>query len=480
MSDVVAVTRSFPERNTTLLIVVLGLLFYGMNVDLSLYGDAAMYADFVQLRKFDMLTLHIGYYVALFFADVVGSRLLGLPIWESAVWLDVFAGAATLGIAYELALELFGNRRDALLTTAIFGLSGRAIANATSSEMYMLQTMFVLASSLCYVRARYVCAAICAACGLFVSPLSAFAYFLFPAYEWQRPRGARWEVLLDTFLIGAVIYLPYLIVDGNELFYGVRGLFGIRDTSGVDPKALLLNFPKYQFEAFTLLLLLVLPAILAVPLDRRLSVLFLAVALPHFYIILKLTGEDNVFLLPSDFFFSLFLVTGWKWLRLRYQGWRVASIPLAGHVLMYGAAGLLFSTEHHRGYAREVRSLTTRFLAGQHAVVVSDWGTVQAIVFFGRDSATRILARETLYQKTFDIQNLQDMQPNALDVDHLYVYDNWHAGPMSRLLRSRSSLERQAATFSTVANAERELGLRCTLLERHEGRLYKCERRKKS
>jgi hypothetical protein len=280
-----------------------------------------------------------------------------------------------------------------------------------------------------------------------------------------------------------VIYLPYLIIDGHELFYGTRGLLVISKIAHVDPRATLFNFPKYQFEAYSALLLLVLPVLLALRQRRGFILVALAVALPHLYIILKLTGEDNVFILNTDFFFAGSLVAGWSELVRRTKSVVLASVPVAGHVAIYGLAGLLFTSDHNRTYQMELRSIADRYVKGKPSILITDWGTQQAFVFFGRDSASTVVAQEKLASQIFDVENIPNMQgtpAGTLDAENLYLLDTWHAGPMSRLLRSKAGLLQAEQDNSILNRSRRLLGVECEPMQRGFSRLYRCTKHGRS
>ena len=130
--------------------------------------------------------------MALFGTNPLLGGLLGVPIEQAAVWLNVVAGTLSIGVAYLLAAELFGNRRDALLCSIVFAVSGRVFTNSTTSEIYMLQTLFVLSSFYLFVRERVVLSGIACALALLVSPSSAFAYLFYPVYDYQRAGTIRY------------------------------------------------------------------------------------------------------------------------------------------------------------------------------------------------------------------------------------------------------------------------------------------------
>ena len=455
------------------------LVLYTVNVDFAIYGDAAMYSDYVVLRKFDELTLHLGYYVALFGMHAVLGGLFGVPIEQAAVWLNVVAGTLSVGVAYLLAAELFGNRRDALLCSIVFAVSGRVLTNSTTSEIYMLQTLFVLSSFYLFVRERVVLSGIACALALLVSPLSAFAYLFYPVYDYQRAGIIRWSVLLRLAGVGLLIYVPYLVIDGHELLFGLRGLLVIRDIVKDDPLASIKHFPVYQFKAFSVMALLVVPALLAWRANTRLIVLALAVAIPHLYIIFKLTGEDHVFILNTDFFFAACIVTGWRQLeRFAAVQW-IPPILLAGHLALFIASGTIHRFEPHRDYADGMRQVVAKYLRGRDAIIVTDWSRAVGLTFFGRPTPTTTLLEEPLFkEQIFDIQGAPMPPLSRLDRPEIFLLDSWTTSPLNTFLRSRASLETLRQEHSIVTIADRVLGLQCTLVEETVHPIYKCVRRR--
>ena len=459
------------------LLMLAALVLYSLNVDFTLYGDAGIYSDYVVLHKFDELTLHLGYYALLFVADHVLGGLFGIPIQESAVWLNVAAGTLSVGVAYALARELFGTRRDALLCAIIFGLSGRVLNNATSSEMYMVQTLFVLSSFYLFARERVVLSGLLCGVALLVSALSVFAYLFYPVYDYQRAGRIRWPVLLRLAGASLVIYLPYLIVDGHELLYGIRGLLKIHELMPFSPLATLANFPIYQFKAFTVLPLLFVPALFAWRDNRRMFALALAVGIPHAYIILKLTSEDNVFILNTDFFFACCLVIGWRQLENLKVGRWIAPALLLGHAALFIASGTIHSFQPHRGYAEEMRRVAKTYLLGRDAIMVTDWGRAVVLTFYGRPRPTTTVLREPLFQnQIFDIQ-AGPLEPiTKLDRAEIFLLDAWAPSPLNRFFHTQQGIDALYRKNSVVAIAARELNLQCSLIGEREFRLYRCVR----
>ncbi len=471
-------SREASTNKLDLLLLMLGAaLLYSLNVDFTLYGDAALYSDFVVLRKFDEVTLHLGYYLLLFVADKLLGGLFGIPIQESAAWLNVAAGTLSVGVAYALARELFGTRRDALLCAIIFGLSGRVLNNATGSEMYMLQTLFVLSSFYLFVRGHVFLSGLLGGVAMLVSPLSAFAYLFYPVYDYQRAERIRWPILFRLTGAALIIYLPFLIVDGHEMLWGIRGLLTIHKLDPYRPSEALQNFPIYQFKAFTVLLLLLIPALLAWRENRRMFALGLAVGIPHLYILLKLTQEDHVFILNTDFFFACCLVIGWRQLEKLKLGRWIAPGLLLGHAAVFILSGTIHSFQPHRDYADEMRRVAKTYLLGHNSIMVADWGRAVALTFYGRPSPTTTLLQEPLFvNQIYDIQGNPLAPHIELDGHEVFLLDAWAPSPLNRFFRTKQSLEAVRHKYALVFVAARELNLHCSLVEETVHRIYRCAR----
>jgi hypothetical protein len=458
-------------------IVLAGLLLYGLNVDFILGGDAAMYADYVLQAKFDELSLHIGYYAVVFAADRTIGHLLGIPIQELMVWINVVAGAFTLGIAYLLARHFLAARRDALLCVVVLAVSGRVLTNATTSEIYMLQTCATLLSFLLFVRERQASAGIAAGVAMLVSPLSVFAFLFFPVVDYQRSGTIRWRVLGRFGVWSLAVYLPYLTVLWRELLWGHRGLLNVNGAVPVDLPAMLGHFALFQAKQYTALLVLLIPAAAAVRRHARFLALSLAVALPHLYVISKLTGEDNVFILTTDFFFACWLVIGWRQLERSALGRRVAAVPLVAHVALLVAAGALFSVDPHREYASEMRRIARRYVLDRNAVVLSDWSRGMVLTFYGRPAVVSTIERDRLYSQMTGIPAAARRGGRSLEGRTIYLLDGWEPGPLRRLFSTRAGLDSAAQRHAFLAEARRALDLDCSLVHEATVRLYRCDAR---
>ncbi len=467
------------ERRDVLWLIAGGLAFFGINMDFMMRGDATTYANYVLTGRYDHLTLHLGYYRVLQAVQATLGRWFDVPIHETMVYLNVAFGALTLAVAYLVARRLLGARREAIVVAVLMAVCGRVLTNATSSEIYMLQTFVVLVSVWQYLSRRYLVAGIAAGLAMLVSPLSAFAYLFFPAYELTREgsvKGVNWRAFGLMVLGGTVAYLPYLLVFSNELLYGHRGLLVIHDSIATDWGALTSNVLKYQFKHYTALLLLLLPALLLIRANRRLAILTLAVAVPHLYIVVKLTSEDNTFLLNTDFFFCCWLALGMRamW---EHAGWRrLVYLPLAGQVAILLASGRVPERHSHRDYAAELRAIAKTYLVDKPTVLISDWDVGMSVTHFGRDSAVSLVEADPLYAKTYDITvPLSRARSLPTDVE-LLLLDPWEPTPLNAFFRSKAEIEQQREEYSVRREAERRWGLRCDLLAEGTHPLYRCVR----
>ena len=461
------------SRFDALLCAGLAGVFFSLNIDFRMSGDATTYATFVLLGRFNELSLHIGHYAVVYFFQNTAGRALSIPIHEMTAYLNVCFGALTVAVSYLFARRLLGTRLDGVLVAIFMTICGRVTSNATISEIYMLQTLVVLTAMLLYVDGRPVLAGVAAGLGLLVSPLSAFAYLFFPAYELTRATRPQWKSFARLLVGGSMVYLPYLLVLGHELLLGRRGLLVIRDAIPLDLSALLANVPKYQFKHYSTLLLLFVPALLRLRANSRLALLSAAVMIPHAYIVVKLTLEDNTFLLNTDFFFACWLAVGARVL-IDSSRWPWAIAPIVAHLGLLIFSGILFTGRSYREYASQMREIAQSYLVGRRAVVITDWSTGMTLTHYGRQAVVSIPESDPLFRQVFDLTNKNRTAQPMLDGADILLLDPWSAGPLNRLLRSTESLERLADANSILRLAEQQIGLRCNLLTRVPHPLYRC------
>ena len=465
--------EDYDNRRIAIVLGLLSLTYFLFNVDFLMRGDATTYATYMLLGKFDDITLHNGYYFALYALHHWVASPLGVPIHETLALANVAFGAVSVTLVYILFLQIAGDRFIGVLTAVLFALSGRVLMNASSSEIYMLQTLCTFGSMVLYVRGRPFLAGLSAGASLLVSPLSAFAFLFFPVWDATAEGKIRIKPFVFLVLGGTLVYLPYLIVCWQELLWGRRGLLIVREAAPPNVKLLLMNSVKYQVKHYTALWALLLGVPWSGYANRRVVLLSLSVAIPHLYIVAKLTGEDHTFLLNVDPFIALWLAIGAAslWCVKRWR-WLVPAC-VAVHLIVYVKSGTVFNGNHNAGYAREIRAIVKQYLAGQQAVMITDWDVAISATHFGRDVVRDIPEREPLFSQMYDLTNTTDPQP-TLERRTIYVLDPWSPSPINRLLRSPEALNELAEEMSIRSQAERKFGLQCRLLVHGTHDLYKC------
>ncbi|MBL0937493.1 MAG: hypothetical protein IBJ03_01280 [Gemmatimonadaceae bacterium] len=469
-------TTTRPQAHMLALgLALLSLAFFALNIDFLMRGDATTYATYALLGKFDDITLHNGYYFLMYAVQRWLAHPLGIPVHETLAWVNVLFGAIGTVLVFRLIEELIGNRAVSVAAAVLFMVSGRVIMNATSSEIYMMQTVFVLLSMLCYARSRPFSAGISAGIALLVSPLSAFAFLFFPAWELTRKDGVQWKTFGVFVLAGTLVYAPYLLTCWRELFWGRRGLLVVREAARMDLSLLAVNTLKYQFKHYTALWLLMIPAVIHWREQRRFAWISLATVLPHLYIVAKLTTEDHTFLLNADAFICAWMALGaFVLVRDRRFRW-LAPVPLVLHLGLYLRAGMLFSGEHNKGYADELKRIAQTHIVGKAAVMITDWDVAIAMTHFGRTAVNSIPEKDPLFKQMYDLTTDVGPWPSLDGVD-LYLLDTWSPSPINRMLRSPESLAALQQSMSVRRMAEARLGIACEEMAHLTHTLYKCER----
>jgi hypothetical protein len=455
--------------------IVLGLLFFGVNENFTLSGDSALYIDYALNAKFDEITVHYGYYRVIWAIDRLIGAPLGIPLHEMVVHMNVVFGALSLAVGLGLARHLIRDRGYAILAVVFFAVNGRMMLNAAMGEIYMLQTLLVLISFLLYVRDRVAWAAFAAGLSLYVSPLSVFAFGFYPTYDLIRWRRFRWNVWLKLIIVGFLTYLPFLVVHGREMLFGIRGLLVIPNISTSNPAELLRNFPQFQFKHYTTLLLLAVPALLSWRRERSLILLMLAVFIPHLYVIAHLTSEDNVFIFNTDFLFCCTLAAGARALATRWSGGRfVWPALLAAHVLLMTLTRTYFSFDNRRNEASELAAVGRKYLEGRSAALITEFNQSVTVPFFARATVRGPLMQDTLWAQMADVSSRADLAPR-LRVAEIYVLETWMPSGLSNLFRSDDQIAAIRAQNQWRGWAKRVAGIDCDeLVQKGIYELYRC------
>ena len=150
---------------------------------------------------------------------------------------------------------------------------------------------------------------------------------------------------------------------------------------------------------------------------------------------------------------------------------------LLGHVALFVASGVMHSFQPHREYANEMRRIAKTYLLGRDAIMVTEWGHAVTLAFYGRPQITTTVVRELLFQdQIYNIQTNPLPPITKLDRSEIFLLDPWAPSPLNRLMRSKDRIEASRLEHSVASIAERELHLRCDLVEETVHRVYKCVR----
>ena len=461
----------------SVLLFLAAVTVYACSMDYVLRGDAAMYANYVLLGKYDELTPHVGYYLFLAAARQLVGIPLGIPLDHLMVQVNVVFGALAVVAAYRLAFAFLGGRGAALLCAAIMALSERIIWNATASEIYMMQVAIVLWAFDAFSRDRVLLAGLLGGAALYVSTLSVFAYLFFPALDIERHRRLRWDVMLKLAAAGFLAYAPLLAISGNELLWGRRGILVINEARPLLFVEGYRNIVLYLAKHYTFLVFLLIPGLLGLKQHRALAVCTVAVLVPHLYLAASLPEENGVFLTIMDFFIAAWMVVGWQVLSRKWLARWLPPGLLFGHLALLVVSRTVFSLDPHPLYGEQLREIVKQQVAGQDVVVLSDWDLTMTLTYFGRDAVVGDIEQDPLYSKMRDATGLSSLEGQDRTASAYIVVDPWAPGGLARLLRSDEQLADAYNRHSIKVRAETLLGLVCDRTGDVPHPTYACRRR---
>jgi hypothetical protein len=276
--------------------------------------------------------------------------------------------------------------------------------------------------------------------------------------------------------IGFAVYLPFLLVYGREMLFGLRGLLAIPQFLPPAPGVMFSNFLLYQFKHYSALLLLGAPLLWAWKREKALIIVTLAVLVPHFAIILRLTGEDNVFIQNTDLLFACCLAAGARELaRLARRGGVVAVGALvAVHTAFMVKTDMFFPDDNRRLEAAELAMIGRTYLEGKQASLVTDWNQALTVPFFARPTLRGTILEDPLRQQIVDATSA-DISQARFRVPDVYVLETWAPSGISRLLRSPEQLAAIKEENSHRRWTKDKAGLDCSELVHHGiYELYRC------
>jgi hypothetical protein len=467
------------ERAIPWWILLASCIVYVANLDFASTGDTIYYANIIDTLRFDQLTAHQAYYLLGFMAAKLFGWTFGLSTDQGLALMSALFGAGALSVGYLLLKHYLDSGRDALIGTLMLFLCHRFFVNATSAEIYIVQTFFIWSSFLLFENRRFYTAGLSIALAIWVSPLTVAFGFWFPVVAYLRGFGIRALVRLSIPV--ALIYLPFLYFFYEELLWGVRGLINEDQRRQLDLIEGGRNFFTYQFKHYSFLNLLIIPALFVLRREKVLLWISLAVVLPNIYVISQLSSEDNVFILPLDIFFVCWFVIGWRVLRERSLVW-VAAAVLVAHGIVFLIAERPFLRAAHKNYDDEMRAIGRIVQDAGNAILVADWHRRMAFVYFNRQIASYPLEQDYWYDMSFDISYLTMHRFNKTKSETddfanygaVFVLDSWKYSPQASLFLDDTTLQQRYERQSQRREVEHFLDVECQPILSGLYTLYRC------
>lgn len=454
------------------------IIFYGANVDFMALGDVYYYANIIDARGFHDHTLHQGYYfVSLFTFQFFSLFSSELTLPQSMGYMNAIFGAGILVVSWRLAGHFVERSSEQWLLVFCLLISYRLWSNATVAEVYTLQTFLVLLSFNFFVRGQFFATGLAFAFAAWVTPLSAFSALFFPAFAYARGYPLV-PSLSKSALPVIVLYGLFLALFYEELFWGSRGLFVVHEKIPFDVDQGIRSFGLYMFKHYNFLLLLWLPAIYAFKEHKTLLVVTLCTVIPNFYVISKLTGEDNTFILVLDFFFAIWMVKGWivlsRWARNK------AYLKLAGIACFVSSAGIFLYTQtpfancEHREYEHQMRAVAER-INNEDKYLLTNWANAMAIVYYGRETPVVPFEQGELYDRIFEEIKISETDKDFFSsVDYLYAQETFGTSSLFELYQSEEASKQKYQQHSSILEFEYKFNLSCQPFSQELVPLYKC------
>lgn len=466
------------EEHLPWLVLVSGFVIFVTNVDLLSTGDTIYYANIIDTMSFDRLTAHQGYYVLGLIVSALMNIFVDVPTDQALAYMSVIFGSAALCVAYVLAKHYLESSDYALLTVLVLLISHRFFENSIWAEIYVVQAFFLWTAMLLFERRWFYSSGLALVFAFWITPLTLPFCLWFAVSAYLRRTG--WLSLLKTAIPGLVLYGLFLGFFYEELLWGNRGLLLQDQAREVLLGAGLKNFVAYQFKHYTILNLLLIPAVFLIRKYSYLAWTSIAICLPNIYVISQLRGEDNVFILPLDFIFAIWMVIGIRYLVMRRLG-TVAFAMIVFHGAVFVWAERLFLRETNAEYPTEIREIGETIRSQENSMIFFDWSARMAFIYFNRNEPSWPLEDGYWYDKSFDLGRIrrEGVEPNDF-ANHgpIYVLETWDFSPYASLFLSDSAIEERRARVSRKAQLERFLDVQCTPHSEGIYVLHRCEKAK--
>jgi hypothetical protein len=451
------------------LLIAVGFSIYFPNRNYRINGDALVYSEIIQDGTWSSLPIHGGYYALVHISYSLVSRFQSIPLERFLVAMNAFLGAAGIGVTYLVGLTLANQRWVPLVSAIVLMFSGRYFVNATTAEVYMAQTLFLLGAFALFLRGRPLWAGTSYAASVLISPLSLFFLFFFPLVAALR------KPLRGTLLpFGILLALPafgFAFLGLERLLWGGRGL--LRYASNVAPDltegiALYAMDAVRHYGVLIPLMFLGIPGLLRLA-NRDAVWIVLGAFAAHLYPMAMMRGRGQDQLLPLDFFCAFLIACGLQYLhrlfRVRAVPASLLAIYVASSVYFYG----MFLVGDEREYADDLREIRRRTEASNGSIIMA-WPDGVAYDYYTRSSngeaagstGVRMVDEERLGTERIDLG------------DTLYVLESYVPSRIATIVLGKRRLEERRLRNSSVLRAERVLGVQCRPFFSNLVQLHEC------
>jgi hypothetical protein len=217
---------------------ILFLIFAAVAPVSFINGDAVVYAEQIRAANFAERTTHLGYYIVAY-----PVSLLPISLSHALNLLNCAFGAGAVVLVGLLAREITGSRHIGLLAACIAAVNPMVVGNALHAEVYMSQSMFMLAGVYLWRKKSAILSGASIAVAFLVTSSTALAG---PFFVILRPQVKALATLgIVALLISAAALAPVL----SNYLYGARGFLGALG-HGIDYKLAFLKSGRDVFFGF--------------------------------------------------------------------------------------------------------------------------------------------------------------------------------------------------------------------------------------
>ncbi len=454
------------------LLIAVASFIYFPNRNYRINGDALVYSEIVRDGTWSSLPIHAGYYALVHVSYGLASRFQSIPLERFLVALNALLGAAGIGAAYLVGRTLVNQRWVAFVSAVVLMVSGRYFMNATTAEVYMAQTFFLLCAFYLFLRGRPLWAGASYDLSILISPLSLFFLFFFPLTAALRKplRGT----LLPFGILLALPVLGFAFLGLEALLWGGRGL--LRYASNVAPDlkegvAVYATDAVQHYGVLVPLMFLGIPGLFRLA-NRDAAWIVLGVFAAHLYPMAMMRGGGQEQLLPLDYFCAFLIATGLWYVHSRFRLPALSASLLVIYVLSSVYLQGMFIVGDEREYADDLREIHRRTVASNGVIVMSWWDGVAYDYYNGNSIGVR--PAESTRTRVIDEERLGT---EKIDVgERVFVLESYVPSRIATLVLSKEKLEERRLRYSSVLRAEKALGVQCRPALSNLVQLHECDR----